>query len=79
MVPKMSPTAKPGISIFVLGATHFDKISAVEGLAPHLTMLQAFHDMDRQGLSSDERVCFLKAKYGRMPAAIPDPTVDEVG
>lgn len=69
MAPKMSPTEKSSTGTFVLGTAHFDKISAVEGLAPNRAMLQDFHDMDRRGMSSDERVRFLKEKYGRMPAA----------
>ena len=52
----------------VLGTKRFDKISAVEGLRPSASMLKVFKDMDQRGLSGDERVRFLKAKFGRSPS-----------
>lgn len=65
MAPKTLSTSKTRSSTFVLGAAHFDKISAVEGLAPTRGMLKDFQSMDQRGLSADERVLFLKAKYGQ--------------
>lgn len=69
MAPRTSTTAKKPAGAFVLGAVHFDKISAVEGLSPSRGMLKDFQDMAQRGLSAEERVQFLKAKYGRKPAS----------
>lgn len=69
MAPKQLSTSKTLNGTFVLGASHFDKISAVEGLTPTRGMLKDFQSMDERGLSADERVKFLKSKYGRMPNA----------
>lgn len=69
MAPKMSTTAKTSPGTFVLGTTHFDKISAVEGLTPTPAMLKTFQEMDQRGLSAEERVRHLKLKFGRAPAA----------
>lgn len=52
---------------FVLGARAFDRISAVEGLAPTPDLMEADREMTEAALTPAERVAHLKARYGRHP------------
>ncbi len=69
MVRKTSSAIDGAKGRFVLGVDHFDRISAVEGLAPTADLVDAFDEMTRLRLSPEDRLRFLKAKYGQPPAS----------
>ena len=65
----MDQRSRPSVSIpssrFTLGVVAFERISAVEGLAPTPDLIDADREMARLCLTGEQRLDFLKARYGR--------------
>ena len=65
MAPNRKASPKPPPKGMTLGASAFDKISAVEGIRLKPESKRMFAEFDRQGLSAEQRRRAIAEKHAR--------------